>query len=58
LRRLSAEHDGNIIEIEPEPVAPNEPVTPGEVVEMHEFLQTFNGDFKSLFSSPPERSST
>lgn len=58
LRRLSAEHDGNIIEIEPEPIPRNDPVSAGEVVEMHEFLQSFDGDFKRLFSPPREPSSS
>ena len=34
-------------EIEPEP----EPVTEEDVQEMHEFLQSFGGDFRKLFSS-------
>ncbi len=30
---------------------PREPVTATDVVEMHEFLQSFDGDFTRLFSS-------
>jgi DNA-directed RNA polymerase subunit RPC12/RpoP len=42
---------------EPEPIAELEkapdfgPVTASDVVDMHEFLKTFDGDFKALFES-------
>jgi hypothetical protein len=54
LRRLSAEHSDNIIEIDPEAEAPGDPVSVDEVVEMHEFLKSFDGDFKDLFASPKD----
>ena len=35
--------------IEPEAPPRGEPVTAGDVVDMHEFLKTFDGDFRALF---------
>lgn len=53
LRQLSIEHRGEIfdVEIEEDPVgeSPVEPVNASDVLDMHEFLAGFNGDFKSLF---------
>lgn len=56
LRRLTerAMQETRELEIEPEaaeaPPAAN-PVSAGDVVDMYEFLQDFNGDFKALFGS-------
>ncbi len=50
LRQLSAEQRGDLIDLEPEAAKPGTPVGVDDVVEMHEFLDTFDGNFKSLFS--------
>jgi len=50
LRQLSAEQRLDEVELEPEAQTPGEPVTIDDAIEMHEFLGTFDGDFKSLFS--------
>jgi hypothetical protein len=53
LRRLAGEHSPvqPVDEPEPEePVSPAEPVSEADVEEMHDFLSTFNGDFKRLFA--------
>lgn len=52
LRRLGEEHVRSRIEIEPELAAedaPGEPVSVDDVLEIHEFLQEFDGDFQRLF---------
>jgi hypothetical protein len=38
-------------EIDPEPVPGGEPVNASDVLDMFEFLQEFDGDFRSLFDS-------
>lgn len=43
--------DDDVEEVEAEPVAPAKPVTAGDVVDMHDFLQDFDGDFSALFRS-------
>ena len=50
LRRLGEEHvrDRFEIEVEPRPEQ-SDPVSVDDVLEVHEFLQGFEGDFKSLF---------
>ncbi|MEA2585261.1 MAG: hypothetical protein QOF33_3346 [Thermomicrobiales bacterium] len=50
LRQLSAEQRDEVVEfeLEAEPVGP--PVGIDDVLEMHEFLQGFDGDFKSHFA--------
>jgi hypothetical protein len=55
LRQLSAEQRSGLIEFEPEIEfkEPGVPVGVDDVIEMHEFLDTFDGNFKSLFSKSP-----
>jgi hypothetical protein len=53
LRQLSAEQRSGLIELEPELEEPGEPVNVDDVTEMHEFLDSFDGNFKSLFSKSP-----
>jgi hypothetical protein len=50
LRRLGEEHIRSKAEFEPEgdPEA-GEPVSVDDILEMHAFLEEFDGDFKSLF---------
>lgn len=36
--------------VEDEEITPAEPVTVEDVLDMHDFLDTFDGDFKALFS--------
>lgn len=55
LKQLAVEHHG-LLAIEKAPIekpvtqGPVEPVTDEDVNDLHEFLQTFNGDFRSLFA--------
>ena len=51
LRRLGEEHVRTRTDIEPEDDGePGEPVAVDDVIEIHQFLQGFDGDFKALFS--------
>jgi hypothetical protein len=51
LRRLGEEHVRTRTDIEPEDDGePGEPVSVDDVIEIHQFLQGFDGDFKALFS--------
>jgi hypothetical protein len=50
LRRLGEEHVRARTGIEPEDEGePGEPVSVDDVIEIHQFLQGFDGDFKALF---------
>jgi hypothetical protein len=50
LRRLGEEHVRTRTGIEPEDEGvPGEPVSVDDVIEIHQFLQGFDGDFKALF---------
>ncbi|MCD6028398.1 MAG: hypothetical protein K0S78_572 [Thermomicrobiales bacterium] len=50
LRRLGEEHIRTSREIETEtPDEPQDPVSIDDVLEIHEFLQGFDGDFQALF---------
>ena len=50
LRRLGEEHVRSRTGIEPEDEGvPGEPVSVDDVIEIHQFLQGFDGDFKTLF---------
>ena len=50
LRRLGEEHVRTRTDIEPEDDGePCEPVSVDDVIEIHQFLQGFDGDFKALF---------
>ena len=48
LRRLGEEHVRARVDIEAEAEA-GEPVSVDDVLEIHEFLQSFDGDFQALF---------
>jgi hypothetical protein len=50
LRQLSAEQTADGVEVETEREVPDEPLGIDDVIEMHEYLETFDGDFKSLFA--------
>ena len=51
LRRLGEEHVRTRTDMEPEDDGePGEPVSVDDVIEIHQFLQGFDGDFKALFS--------
>ena len=49
LRQLSIEHHSDIVEIEPEAEPVGDPVGVDDVIDMHDFLTTFDGDFNALF---------
>jgi hypothetical protein len=50
LRRLGEEHVRTRTGIEPEDEGvPGDPVSVDDVIEIHQFLQGFDGDFKALF---------
>jgi hypothetical protein len=50
LRRLGEEHVRTRTDIEPEVQGMSgEPVSVDDVIEVHQFLQGFDGDFKALF---------
>jgi len=50
LRRLGEEHVRDRFEVEAEaPIEQTDPVSVDDVLEVHEFLQGFDGDFQSLF---------
>jgi hypothetical protein len=50
LRRLGEEHVRTRTDIEPEDEGePGEPVSVDDAIEIHQFLQGFDGDFKALF---------
>ena len=50
LRRLGEEHVRTRTDIEPEDEGiSGEPVSVDDVIEIHQFLQGFDGDFKALF---------
>ena len=50
LRRLGEEHVRTRTDIEPEDEGvPGEPVSVDDVIEIHQFLEAFDGDFKALF---------
>jgi hypothetical protein len=50
LRRLGEEHVRTRAEIEPEDEGlSGEPVSVDDVIEVHQFLEGFDGDFKALF---------
>jgi hypothetical protein len=50
LRRLGEEHVRSRTGIEPEDEGvPGEPVSVDDVIEIHQFLQGFDGDFQALF---------
>jgi hypothetical protein len=50
LRRLGEEHVRTRTEIEPEDEGvPGDPVSVDDVLEVHQFLQGFDGDFRALF---------
>jgi len=51
LRQLSIEHRSEIVEIasDPVPEITGAPVDVDDVIDMHKFLNQFDGNFKSLF---------
>jgi hypothetical protein len=50
LRRLGEEHIRTRIDVEPEAEGEaREPISVDDVLEIHEFLQSFDGDFQALF---------
>jgi hypothetical protein len=52
LRRLSGEVEQAGVVDEAETVSSNEPVTAADVIDMHRFLEGFDGDFIGLFRRP------
>lgn len=49
LRQLSVEHQSEIVEIESDAEPVGDPVGVDDVLDMHEFLTSFDGDFNALF---------
>jgi hypothetical protein len=54
LRQLSIEHQSEIVEVEPEPEKTGDPVSVDDLIDMHEFLNSFDGNFQSLFRQTKE----
>ncbi len=52
LRQLSAEQRDQVSQFEPKAASVGPPVGVNDVVEMHEFLKGFDGNFKALFRQP------
>jgi len=50
---ITFEADGEFVDIEPLDEG-QEPVTVDDLLEMHGFLDSFDGDFKSLFDAEPK----
>jgi hypothetical protein len=51
---ISFETDGEFVEIQAFDEVPDDPVTVDDLLEMHGFLDNFDGDFKSLFDDQPK----
>ena len=51
---ITFETDGEFFDIEEAPEEATIPVDVDDVLEMHSFLDSFDGDFKSLFSDQPK----
>lgn len=51
---ITFEADGEFVDIEPLDEGQQEPVTLDDLLEMHGFLDSFDGDFKSLFDAEPK----
>jgi hypothetical protein len=51
---ITFDTEGDYFDIEQYDEEPGEPVTIDDLLEMHQFLETFDGDFKSLFSNLPK----
>jgi hypothetical protein len=49
LQKLTAEHAEMPVSDDSAPSASRRPITVDDVLEMHEFLKTFDGDFQKLF---------
>src|SRR5829696_8127261 len=49
LRQLSVEHQSEIVEVEPEVEDAGDPVSVDDLIDMHEFLNSFDGNFQTLF---------
>ncbi|TXG78855.1 MAG: hypothetical protein E6R14_12100 [Thermomicrobiales bacterium] len=51
---ITFETDGEYFDIEPYNEEPEPPVTVDDLLEIHEFLDSFDGDFKTLFADQPK----
>lgn len=51
---ITFEADGEYFEIEQPVQEPEDPVTVDDLLEMHDFLDSFDGDFQSLFADQPK----
>jgi hypothetical protein len=51
--KITFETDGEFFDIQHYDGEPEDPVTVDDLLEMHEFLDSFDGDFKTLFADEP-----
>lgn len=50
---ITFETEGEFMDIDGENESPEDPVNVDDLLEMHDFLDSFDGDFKSLFADRP-----
>lgn len=51
---ITFETDGEFLDIQQYDAEPEESVSVDDLLEMHDFLDSFDGDFKSLFAEEPK----
>jgi hypothetical protein len=51
---ITFEADGEFFDVHQHDETPEDPVTVDDLLEMHGFLESFDGDFKSLFADEPK----
>ena len=51
---ITFETDGEYFDIQQDDEEPEEPVSVDDLLEMHEFLDSFDGDFDTLFADQPK----
>jgi hypothetical protein len=51
---ITFETDGEFFDLHQYDEEPEDPVTVDDLLEMHDFLDSFDGDFKSLFADQPK----
>ena len=51
---ITFETDGEFLDIQQYDEEPEDPVSVDDLLEMHEFLDSFDGDFQTLFANQPK----
>jgi len=51
---ITFETDGEYLDIQQDDEEPEDPVNVDDLLEMHDFLDSFDGNFKSLFADQPK----